>query len=79
MSVKVPTIAQVTLPANWLESEKGNTMIEGSDGQTAVWIHIKGTVYLEVTDSPCNSPRFYVTFIRYQLTRHNLPSVPRNP
>lgn len=58
-----PRIAKVTLPADWIQSEKGNTMLAGDDGAIAAWIHIKDNVYLEVTDTPDNNPRLHVTFI----------------
>lgn len=57
-------IAEVTLPADWLQTEKGNTMVVGDDGAIAAWIHIAGNVYMEITDTPGNSPRLYVTFIQ---------------
>jgi hypothetical protein len=56
-------IAKVTLPASWLETEKGNTMVARDDGGIAAWIHIKKDIYLEITDTPGNSPRLSVTFI----------------
>jgi len=55
--------AQVVFQADWLESEKGNTMLTREDGALVVWIHIAGDVYLEITDTPGNNPRFYATFI----------------
>jgi len=56
-------IDNVTLPANWQASEKGNTMVCQYGSNTATWIHIKDNVYLEITDNPDNSPRLYMTFI----------------
>lgn len=57
------SVEQVTLPADWLETENGNTMVTRDDGSMAAWIHIKDNIYLEITDTPDNSPRLYVTFI----------------
>lgn len=59
---KKPT--QVVFDASWLQTEKGNTMLQRDEDRAIVaWIHIAGNVYMEVADTPDNSPRLQVCFI----------------
>jgi hypothetical protein len=56
--------SKVVLDASWLESEKGNTMLVNDDHAIAAWIKVGIDTYMEITDTPGNSPRLYVTFIQ---------------
>lgn len=59
---KKPT--QVVFDASWLQTEKGNTMLQRDEDRAIVaWIRIAGNVYMEIADTPDNSPRLQVCFI----------------
>lgn len=62
----------ITLPADWTESECGNTLLGNDDGAIAAWITVDGHC-LEVTYTPGNYPAFYVTVIEHnpvKLQKH---------
>ncbi len=55
---------QVVFDASWLQTEKGNTMLQrDEDRATVAWIRIAADVYMEISDTPDNSPRLQVCFI----------------
>lgn len=58
-------VDSICLDTNWVESEKGNTMLSNDDGGFVVWINLDGKRMLEVTDTPGNSPRFYASIEKW--------------
>jgi hypothetical protein len=59
----------VSLPINWLESEKGNTLLSNDDGNLVAWIKINEKHCLEVSYTPGNSPAFYVSVCDWDPVR----------
>ena len=58
--IKIRERKYLQLPVDFMESEKGNTLLT-NDGQIAAWIKLDDRYHLEITDTPGNSPRFYVS------------------
>ena len=59
-ALKIKERKYLQLPVDFLESEKGNTMLTNGDC-LVVWIKLDERYHLEITDTPGNSPRFYVS------------------
>jgi hypothetical protein len=56
----------ITLPPDWIESERGNTLLTNDD-EFVAWIKLPGDeMMLEVTYSPGNSPSLYVTLSKWK-------------
>lgn len=62
----------IQLPLNWCESEKGNTMLVNDDYCMVTWIEIDENLFMEISDTPDNNPRFYVGFIKTTKQRLRL-------
>lgn len=58
----------ITLPDDWMESEKGNTLLSNDDGALVAWIQ-KGDRCLEISYTPGNNPAFYVSECAYDPVR----------
>jgi hypothetical protein len=52
--------AAIPLGLDFLATEKGNTLLTSSDGNLVAWISLADGVWLEISDTPGNSPRFFV-------------------
>lgn len=56
----------VILTRGMLESERGNTMLVNDDGAMVAWISLGDGLMLEISDTPGNSPRLYVSVDEYK-------------
>ena len=66
-----------TMSKQFSATEKGNTMLARDDGATVAWLALDNDLWLEIADTPGNSPRLYVGVIeqsaekiRQHILRH---------
>jgi hypothetical protein len=58
----------IVIPDDWMESEKGNTLLTGDNGKLVAWIRC-GERCLEISYTPGNSPAFYIDECEYDPIR----------
>jgi len=64
MKLNIKDRKYIQLPVDFLQSEKGNTLLTGDDGKLVAWVELSKDYYLEVEYTPDNSPSFYVSVRR---------------